>query len=152
MTPSAERSLHHRSLGSEKNQRTEDKVITLMKKVCCQLSPFSHPQERGDPYTSQVRVKKESQVARWKTKESGFSLKDKKSKSSLKLEKFQADSDKKSIQELNGIIESQRREIDHTVAGDEQFRRDQLLLHEQLSEQNWDLREAQKKVFMRWTN
>ena len=58
---------------------------------------------------------------------------------------FQADSDTKSIQELNGIIESQRREIDHTLAGDEQLRRYQLLLHEQLSEQNRDLCEAQIK-------
>ena len=57
----------------------------------------------------------------------------------------QADSDRRSIQELIGIIESQRREIDHTLAGDEQLRRDQLLLHEQLSEQNRDLREAHVK-------
>ena len=57
----------------------------------------------------------------------------------------QADSDRRSIQELNGIIESQRREIDHTIAGDEQLRRDQLLLQEQLSEQNRDLREAHVK-------
>ena len=34
---------------------------------------------------------------------------------------------------------------DHTVAGDEQLRRDQLLVHEQLSEQNRDLREAHIK-------
>ena len=46
---------------------------------------------------------------------------------------------------MNGIIESQRREIDHTLAGDEQLRRDQQLLHEQLSEQNRDLREAHIK-------
>ena len=58
---------------------------------------------------------------------------------------FQADSDRRSIQELNGIIDSQRREIDHTIAGDEQLRRDQLLLQEQLSEQNRDLREAHIK-------
>ena len=58
---------------------------------------------------------------------------------------FQADSDRRSIQEVNGIIESQRREIDHAFAGDEQLRRDQLLLHEQLSEQNRDLREAHMK-------
>ena len=54
----------------------------------------------------------------------------------------QADSDRRSIQELTGIIESQLREIDHTPAGDEQLRRDQLLLHGQLSEQNRDFREA----------
>ena len=43
------------------------------------------------------------------------------------------------------IIESQRREIDHTLARDEQLRRDQQLLHEQLLAQNWDLREAHEK-------
>ena len=59
----------------------------------------------------------------------------------------QADSDRRSIQELNGIIESQRWEIDHTIASDESLRRDQLLLQEQLSEQNRDLRQAHIKVF-----
>ena len=86
MRPSEKRYLHHCSFRSEKNQRTGDKLITLMKKVCCQLSPFSHTQERRDPYTNLVCVKNESQVAKWKTKEIGFSLKDKKSKFSLKLE------------------------------------------------------------------
>ena len=50
-----------------------------------------------------------------------------------------------SIHELSGIIESQRREVDHAPAGDEQLRRDQQLLHEQLSEQYRDLREAHMK-------
>ena len=39
----------------------------------------------------------------------------------------------------------ERREIDHTIASDEQLRRGQLLLQEQLSEQNRDLREAHIK-------
>ena len=60
------------------------------------------------------------------------------------MHEFQAESDR-SIQELIGIIDSQRREIDHTVTGCEQSRRDQLFLHEQLSEQNRDLREAHMK-------
>ena len=61
----------------------------------------------------------------------------------IRILEFQADSDRRSIQELNGIIESQRREtIDHTLACDAQLRRDQHLLHEQLSEQNRYLREA----------
>ena len=59
--------------------------------------------------------------------------------------KFQADSDRRRIQELSGNIESQRREIDHTIASDEQLRRHQLLLQEQLPEQNRDLREAHIK-------
>ena len=52
----------------------------------------------------------------------------------IQKHEFQADSDGRCIQELDGIIESQRRETDHALAGDEQLRRDQLLLHEQLSE------------------
>ena len=63
----------------------------------------------------------------------------------IQKNEFPADCDRRSIQELNGIIESQRREIDHTLAGDEQLRRDQLLLHEQLSEQIRELREAHMK-------
>ena len=46
---------------------------------------------------------------------------------------------------MSGIIESQQREIDHALARDEQLRRDQQLLHEQLSEQNRDLRDAHMK-------
>ena len=67
-----------------------------------------------------------------------------------KLE-FQADSDGGRIQELTGIIESQRREIDHAVASDEQLRRDQFFLHEQVLEQNRDLREAQMRLPKRFT-
>ena len=63
----------------------------------------------------------------------------------IQKHEFQADSDRSSIQELNGIIDSQRKEIDHTIASDEQSRRDQLLLQEQLSEQNRDLCEARIK-------
>ena len=57
---------------------------------------------------------------------------------------FQAESER-SGQELTGIIDSQRREIDHTITGCEQSRRHQLLLQEQLSEQNRDLLEAHIK-------
>ena len=63
----------------------------------------------------------------------------------IQKHEFQADSERRSIQEFNGVIECQRREMNHTLAGDEQLRRDQLLLHEQLSEQNRDLREAHVK-------
>ena len=63
----------------------------------------------------------------------------------IQKHEFQAESDRISIQELAGIIDSQRREIDPTITSDEQSRRDQLLLQEQLSEQNRDLREAHIK-------
>ena len=66
-------------------------------------------------------------------------------RSEIQKHEFQAESDRRSIQELTGIIDSQRREIDHTITSDEQSRRDQLLLQEQLSEQNRDLREARIK-------
>ena len=145
----AERSLRHCSLKSEKNQRTWDKLITLMKKVCYQLSPFSHEQELGNPCTNHVQIclKNGNQVATWKTSESGFSLKDKKSKfsaevrSEIQKHEFQADSDT-SIQELTEIIDSQRMEIDHTLTGCEQSKRYQLLLQEEMSQQNRALRET----------
>ena len=46
---------------------------------------------------------------------------------------------------MNEVIESQRGEINRSLAGDEQFGRDQQLLHEQLLEQNRDLRETHEK-------
>ena len=55
---------------------------------------------------------------------------------------FQADYDRSSIQKLNGVIESHRSETTRSLAGDEQLRRDQQLLHEQLLEENRDLPEA----------
>ena len=73
-TPSAERSLRHCSPRSEKNQRAVDKLTTLMKKVCSQLSPFSHTQPRRDPYTNLIHLTNGNQVATSKTKESGFSF------------------------------------------------------------------------------
>ena len=45
------------------------------------------------------------------------------------------------------MIESQKREICRVHQGDERLRRDQQLLHEQLLEQSWDLREAHEKSF-----
>ena len=46
---------------------------------------------------------------------------------------------------MNEVIESLRGEIYRAHQGDEQLRRDQQLLHEQLLEQNRDLREAHEK-------
>ena len=102
-------------------------------------------------HASTDRTKNENQVAKWKTKESGFSLKDKKEqilaevRTEIQRHELQADSDRRSIQELTGVIGSQRREIDHTLACDEKLRRDQLPLQEQLPEPHRDLREAHEK-------
>ena len=57
----------------------------------------------------------------------------------IQKHEFQADYDGV-FKKLNRVIEFQRREIDRTIASD-----DQQLLHEQLLKQNWDLREAHEK-------
>ena len=142
MSLSEKRYLHHCSVRSEKIQRTWDKLVTLMKKVCCQLSPFSHVQVRGDPSTNQVQtcLKNGNQVATQKKEQILAEV-----RSEIQKHELQAESDKRSIQELTGIIDSQQMEIDHTVTGCEQSRRDQLLLQEELSEQNRALRETRIK-------
>ena len=124
MRPSVKRYLHHCSFRREENQRTEIKLSTLLKKVCCQLSPFSHAHVRGDPCTNQIQIclKNGNQVEIKKTSESGFSLKDKEQilvevRSEFQKHELQAKSVKKSIQELTEIIDSQRMEIDHTFTG-----------------------------------
>ena len=63
----------------------------------------------------------------------------------IQKHEFQANYDRRSIQKLSGIIESQRSEINHAHAGDEQLPRDQLLLHQQLLAQNRDLCEVHMK-------
>ena len=63
----------------------------------------------------------------------------------IQTHEFQANYDRRSIQKLNGITESQRSEINRDLEGDEQLRRDQQLLHEQLLEQNRELRDAHMK-------
>ena len=60
----------------------------------------------------------------------------------VRKHEFQADYDRRSIQKLNEMIESQKEEICRAHQGDERLRRDQQLLHEQLLKQDWDLREA----------
>ena len=62
-------------------------------------------------------------------------------RSEIQKHELQAESDR-SIQELTGFIDSQRMEIDHTITGCDQPRRDQLQIQEELSEQNRALRET----------
>ena len=63
-------------------------------------------------------------------------------RSEIQKHELQAESDRRSIQELTGIRDSQRTEIDQTITRCDQSRRDQLLLQEELSEQNRDLRQT----------
>ena len=63
----------------------------------------------------------------------------------IQKHEFQADYDRRSMQKLNEVIESQKEEICRACQGDERLRQDLQLLHEQLLKQNWDLREAHEK-------
>ena len=149
-TPSAERSLHHCSLRSEKIQRAVDKLITLLSLLPSQSLSVDHVRtgrpvhELGscqkrkssrDSEDKHIRIllerQKEQTLADYRTE--------------IQKHEFQADYDRRNIQKLNGVIESQRGEINRALAGDEQLRRDQQLLHEKLLKQNWDLREAHEK-------
>ena len=58
---------------------------------------------------------------------------------------FQANYDRRSIQNFSETIESQQEEICRADQGDERLRQDHQLHHEQLLKHNWDLREAHEK-------
>ena len=63
----------------------------------------------------------------------------------IQKHEFQADYDRRSIQKLNEVTESQRGETYRAHQGDERLRQDHQLLHKQLLKQNWDLREAHER-------
>ena len=133
-----------------------------MKKVCCQLSPFSHAQVRGDPFSNQVHIclKKKRKSSRDLENERIRILLERQKeqilaevRSEIQKHELQAESDKRSIQELTGIIDSQRMEIDHTITVCEQSRQDQLLLQDENYQNKIGLFvKLVSKVFMRWKN
>ena len=57
----------------------------------------------------------------------------------IRKHEFQADHDRRSIQKLNELIESQKEEFCRAHQGDERRRQDHQFVHEQLLKQNWDL-------------
>ena len=90
-TPSAERSLHPCSLRSEKNHRAVDKLITLLKKVCCQVCRcLSVMLEQGDLFLISLsrwsQTSEKIHVATQKMSKSGFFWNDQKSRFSLIVE------------------------------------------------------------------
>ena len=111
MRPSGKRYLHHCSFRSEKNQRTEDKLITLMKKVCCQLSSFSHTRTERPVHEPSSCKRKSSREMENERIRILLNRQEEQILSEVRTEmqkhEFPADSDRRSIQELNGIIESQ---------------------------------------------
>ena len=142
-SPSARRSL----------TRAEDEPITL-KKVCRPVSRRLSVIERGDPLWNSLIHKFQTPekfcATAQKMSKSGFSWNDKEQiladcQAEIRKHQFQADCDRRSIQKLNEMIESQRGEIHRALARDEQLRQDHQLLHEQVLKQNWDLREVHEK-------
>ena len=63
----------------------------------------------------------------------------------IKKHELQANYDRRSKQKLSETIESQQEEL-HRAQAEELQRRDQQLLHAQLLQQNWDLREGHDKI------
>ena len=133
------------SLRSEKNLRTWwRKFVTSS--VLFHTNKYGETRVRTKfKFVSKTEIKsrpgkRANQDSPWKTKKCKFLLKsDLRSRST----ELQADSNRRSIQELTGInFDSQRMEIDHTITGCEQSRRDQLLPQEEMSEQNRALRET----------
>ena len=69
----------------------------------------------------------------------------------IQKHEFQADSNRISIRELNGINESQRREIDHTVANDDNS--DEInYFNNNYHNKIGIFVKLISKVFMRWKN
>ena len=153
MRPSGKRYLHHCSLKRGESADGRQAYHSNEESLLPAQSFFAHSRtERPVHELSSLSSCTEKPSREMETKQSGFSLNDK-SKFSLIVEQRFTNTSSKPIligevfRNLNGIIESQRREIDYTLAGDEELRRDQQLHHEQLSEQNRDLREAHMKSF-----
>ena len=135
--------------------RAIDELITLKTKACRPVSRRVSVIERRDPLwnslTHKFQTSKKFRATAQKVSKSGFFWNDKKSRFSLIAEqRFRNTSSRPIVTEevskkLNGVIESQRGEISRALGGDEQLRRDRQLLHEQLLEQNRELREAHEK-------
>ena len=109
---------------------------------------FAHVQVRRDPYIEPSSSQKRKSGRDMENERIRILLERQKEqilaevRSEIQKHELQAESDKRSIQELTGSIDSQRMEIDHTITVCDQSRRDQSLLQEELSEQNRALRET----------
>ena len=141
--PSAERSLHHRSFRSEKIQSllssqslSVGHVRTGRLVEFSSLSSCSREKPSRDSENEQIRILLERQKEQI--------LAD--CRAEIHKHEFQADCDRRNIQKLNGVIESQRSEINHTLAEDAQLRRDQQLLHEQYQNKNKRLTKIQNPI------
>ena len=106
-----------------------------MRPVLCSLVSSAQESQRHNSENEQIRTLLERQREQI--------LAD--CQAEIRKHEFQADHDRRSIQKLNGTIESQQEELRRAHQGDERRRQDQQLFHEQLLKQNGDLREAHVK-------
>ena len=153
-TPSARRSLHHCSPRSEKMQRAVDELITLMTKVCRPVCRRLSVIERGDPLWNSLihwsQTSEKIRAAAQKMSKSGFFWNDKESRFLLIIKQRFKNTSSRPIMTEEVFKNWKNKsslcgEIYRAHQGDEQLRRDQQLLHEQLLEQNRNLREAHWK-------
>ena len=108
--------------GAKRISGPKTKLITLMKKVCCQLSPlFTHTRTWRPVHELSSCRQKPSREIENETIRILFERQKEQILADFRAEiqkhEFQADSDLRSIHELNGNSESERREIDHALAG-----------------------------------
>ena len=148
--PSTERSLHHCSFRSEKNQRAQSFEETLLPSQSLSVCHVRTERFVIDEFGSLISNIRKIHVATQKMSKSRFFWNDKESRFSLTVRQRFKNTNSKSITteevfKLNETFESEREEICRAHQGDEQLRRDQQLLHEQLLEQNLDLREVHDK-------
>ena len=133
--------------------RAVDKLITLLTKVCRPVSRRLSVIERRYPLwnslTHKFQTSEKFRATAQKVSKSGFFWNDKEiladCQAEIRKHEFQTDYDRRSIQKLNEMVESQEGEIYRAHQGDERLRQDHQLLHEQLLKQTWDLREAHEK-------
>ena len=110
-------------------QRAVDKLVTLLTKVCRPVSRRSSVMlEQGIPNVreNQCRGSENEQIRILLERQKDQILAD--CQAEIQKHEFQADYDRRSIQKLSEMIESQRGEFHRAHQGDEQHRRDQQLL------------------------
>ena len=140
-SPSARRSL----------TRAEDEPITLKKKACRAVSSVSHDRTGRPVVCSLVSSAHETQRHNSESEQIRTLLDRQREQiladcqAEIRKHEFQVDYDRRSMQKLNEVIESQKEEICRAHQGDERRRQDHQLLHEQLLEQNRELREAHER-------
>ena len=126
--------------------RAVDEPITLKTKLCRPVSRRPLVMiERGrpvvKPFDSQIPNVRENPSHSSESEQTRILLERQREQiladcqAEIRKHEFQADYDRRRIQKLNEMIESQRGEICRAHQGDERLRRDQQLLHEQLLEQ-----------------